>query len=122
MGHANARPMIDPAHSISGLFGKRQPPTGLLISKSPRSKPVKIRRRLREQRRLLGLAVLRGDTFERVEDHLIAALALVGREVALEHAAFGAEGLDAGLDIGTPRRGGVFRRWRHRALVKIIAE
>src|SRR6266550_6446337 len=84
--------------------------------------PVKIRRRLREQRGLLSFAVWRGDTFEGVEDDLIAALALVRRKIALKHAAVGTEGLDAGLDIGPPRRGGLLRRGRHRPLVKIITK
>src|SRR5450631_4250118 len=38
---------------------------------------VEIHSRLREQRGLLGFAVWRGDALEGVEDHLIAALALV---------------------------------------------
>ena len=46
-------------------------------------------RRSRKQRRLLGLAVLRSDALEGVEDHLIAALALVGRKIAFEHARSG---------------------------------
>src|SRR5271168_84550 len=91
-------------------------------ARSLKRQPVNIRRRFREQRGLLGLAIGRGDALEGVEDHLIAALALVGRKVAFEHAAFGAERLDAGFDIGTPRRCGVFRRRRHRALVKVITE
>src|SRR5580658_6466201 len=87
-----------------------------------KSKPVEIRRRLLKQRGLLSFAVGRGDTLERVEDHLIAALALVRRKVAFEHAAFGTERLDAALDIGTPGRGGVFRRWRPRTFVEIVAQ
>src|SRR5258708_40150431 len=81
-------------------------------SRSPQFQLIKPRRRLREQRGLLGLAVLRGDAFEGIEDHLIAALALVWGKIALEHAALGAKGIDAGLDIGTPRRGGLLRRSR----------
>jgi hypothetical protein len=58
-----------------------------------------------EQRGLLRLSVLRGDAREGVEDHLVAALALIGRKIAFEHAAVGAKGLDAGFDVGTPCRG-----------------
>src|SRR5580692_4127631 len=65
-----------------------------------KSKPVESRRRVLKQRGLLRFAVGRGDTLERVEDHLIAALALVRRKVAFEHAAFRTERLDAALDIG----------------------
>src|SRR6266566_6419102 len=66
--------------------------------------------------------ISRGDAFEGVEDHLMAALALVWWKVALEHAALGTKGLDAVLDIGTPRYGRLFRRRRHRTLVKIITQ
>src|SRR5260370_37086769 len=83
---------------------------------------VEIRRGLREQRGLFGFAVWRGDALEGVEDHLITALPLVRRKIAFDHAARWAERLDAGFDIGTPRRRRVFpRRW-HRTLVKIITE
>src|SRR5438309_8365334 len=55
------------------------------------------------------------EPLEGVEQDRIAAGALVDREVALEHAAAGAEAFDAGVDIGPPRtaqllRGG--RQWR----------
>src|SRR5215208_3383955 len=40
---------------------------------------------------------------ERIEQHRIAACALIDREIALEHAAVRAKRLDAGLNIGTPR-------------------
>src|ERR1700760_3262928 len=83
---------------------------------------VNIRRRLRKQRGFLRLAVRRGNPFEGVPDHLIAALALVRREVAFEHAALGTEGLDAGFHIGAPRGGGLLRRGWFRALVEIEAE
>src|SRR4051812_44704484 len=52
---------------------------------------VNLRRRPRKQRGLLGFAVLRREALEGVEDHPIAALALVGGKVALEHGAVGAE-------------------------------
>src|SRR5450631_268294 len=84
--------------------------------------PVEIHCRLREQRGLFGFAVWRGDALEGVEDHLIAALALVRRKIAFEHAARGAECLDAGFDIGTPCYRCFFRRRRHRTFVKIITE
>src|SRR5713101_95623 len=83
---------------------------------------VEIRRGLREQRGLFGFAVWRGDALEGVDDHLIAALALVRREIAFEHAARRAERLDSGFDIGTPCRRRFFRRRWHRTLVKVITE
>src|SRR5664279_6263399 len=98
------------------------PDGGAVAGVSAQLQPVNLRRRLREQRGLLGLAVLRAEALEGVEDHLIAALALVGRKIALEHAAVGTERLDAGLDIGTPRRGGLLRRGRFRTLVKVKSE
>jgi hypothetical protein len=47
-----------------------------------------------------------------VPQELIAAGALVDREIAFEHRALRAEGLDAGLDISSPRLLQVFGRWR----------
>src|SRR5215210_6208750 len=64
--------------------------------------PIEVGCGLGEQRGLLGLAVLGGEPLEGVEDHLIAALALVGRKVALEHRAAGSERLDACLYIRPP--------------------
>src|SRR3954454_16323229 len=80
------------------------------------------RRSLREQRGLLGLAVLRGKPLEGVEDHLIAALALVGRKVALEHRAIGPERLDACLYIRPPGGCGLVRRWRLVPQVEVITK
>src|SRR5438552_15281505 len=42
------------------------------------------------------------EPLERIEQDGIAAGALVDREIALEHAAVGAETLDAAFDIGPP--------------------
>src|SRR5690348_14708390 len=83
--------------------------------------PVEIRCRLREQRGLLAVVVAGGKPLEGVEDHLIAGLALIRREVALEHAAVRAECLDACLDIGLPRRGGLFRVRRLRPFMEAEA-
>src|SRR5215813_11749218 len=49
-----------------------------------------------------------GNTFESVPQLGVAARLLVGRKVALKHAAIWAKGLDAGLDVLTPRRGKFF--------------
>src|SRR5258707_12100221 len=43
-----------------------------------------------------------GDALKRIPQHLIAAGALIDREIALEHRTLRAEGGDAGLDIGPP--------------------
>src|SRR5258707_7535858 len=72
--------------------------------------PVKPRRGASEK---IGLFRCRGaacEPLERVEQHRIAARTLVDRKVALEHAAVGAEILDAGLDIGPPCAGHLARR------------
>ena len=55
---------------------------------------------------------------ERVPHHGIAAHPLVDREVALEHAAVGAERLDAGLHERPPCRGEFARGRRQRLLVE----
>src|SRR6478735_3181264 len=83
---------------------------------------VEIRRCFREQRGLLRLAILRTEPLEGVENYLIAALALVRREIAFEHRAIGPKGLDAGLDIGPPRRRSFFRGGRFGPQVIVIAE
>src|ERR1700720_2376306 len=61
--------------------------------------PVKIRSSLCKQRGFFDLAAGRGNALEGIENHLIAALAFVGRKIAFEHAAFGTKRLDAGLEI-----------------------
>src|SRR6266568_3928092 len=65
-----------------------------------------------EERELFFARSARGDALEGVPQRGIADCHLVDREVAFEHAALGAEQLDAGLDIGPPRRGDRFRRGR----------
>src|SRR5882757_1593738 len=90
--------------------------------KSAKPEPVNLRRRLRKQRGPLGLAVWRTNALERVEDHLIAALALIRWKIAFEHRAVRAKRLDAGFDIGAPRGGALFRRRRLRPQVEIEAE
>src|SRR5689334_22004912 len=82
---------------------------------------IEIRRRLREQRGLLALAEVGGKALECVEDHLIAGLALVGREIALEHAAVGTKRLDACLDIWLPGRGALVRVRRLRPFMETEA-
>src|SRR5580704_8853295 len=59
--------------------------------------------RAAEQRGLLVGRVAGGDALERIPQHLIAAGALVDREIAFEHRALRTERADAGLDIGAPR-------------------
>src|ERR1700677_1242406 len=56
-----------------------------------------------------GTRVL-GEQFACVPERCVAVRTLVHGEVALEHAAIGAERFDAGLDIGFPRGGESFRR------------
>src|SRR5215470_6317080 len=46
--------------------------------------------------------MLGGEALECIPQHLIAAAALIDREIALEHRTLRAEGGDAGLDIGAP--------------------
>src|SRR3979411_1603929 len=104
---SSGHPQTEPSLAITTLRAKLQ--------------PIERPRRPRKQRRLFRLAILRADAFEGVEDHLIAALALVRRKIAFEHGASGAEGLDAGFDSGTPRRRQILRRWGRRTLVEIVA-
>src|SRR5215469_11101469 len=66
--------------------------------------PVEFGRRAGEECGLLGRGAASGDALEGVPQHVVAAAPLVDREVALEHRALGAEGGDAGLDIGPPGR------------------
>ncbi len=66
------------------------------------------------ERRLLARRRSGGHVLEGVPQLGVAAGLLVGREIALEHAAVDAECLDAGLDIGAPRRRQLLRRRRER--------
>jgi hypothetical protein len=60
------------------------------------------------ERRLFGCRRASGYALESVPQLGVAAGLLVRREVALEHAAIGTEGLDAGLDILAPCCGKFF--------------
>src|SRR5690606_21807614 len=60
---------------------------------------------------LVGTAV-GGDALEGVPERGVAAAAEVDREVAFEHAALRAEGVDALVDVGPPFTGELLRRRR----------
>src|SRR6187401_584087 len=70
------------------------------------------RRRAAVERALFVSRGLLRQDLEGVPQLGVAAALLVGREVALEHAAVGPESLDAGLDIGPPGLGQRLRRGR----------
>ena len=72
-------------------------------------KPVEARRGAGEEIGFFRPGGAARKPFERVEQHRIAARALVDRKVAFEHAAVGAETLDAGIDIGPPGIGHLLR-------------
>src|SRR5258708_4494013 len=55
-----------------------------------------------EQGSLLFGGMPGGDALKRIPQHLIAAGALIDREIALKHRTLRSEGGDAGLDIGPP--------------------
>src|SRR5262249_6195095 len=63
-----------------------------------------------------------GDALEGVPEHVIAAAALIDREIAFEHRALWPERLDAGFDIGPPQGGELLRARRQFAGVHIEAE
>src|SRR5947209_2601167 len=73
--------------------------------------PIEILGGAEEQVGLLTRARTLGQYLAGIPEDPIAVLALVDREVALEHRAVGAERRDAGLDIGPPRIGKGLRRW-----------
>src|SRR5947209_19794800 len=75
-----------------------------------------------ERRRLFGGGAAGGDVLEGVPQRGVAAAALVDREIALEHRALGAEGGDAGLDIGPPGGGEFLRARRQFARVEVEPE
>src|SRR5712691_7426343 len=74
------------------------------------------------ERPLLGGRGAGRDALEGVPQLGVAAGLLVRREVALEHAALGAERLDARLEIHPPCGGEVLGRRRYLALGEIEAE
>src|SRR5438552_16529395 len=86
------------------------------------AEPVEPGRGAGEQRRLFGIRIAGGEAFERVPESVIAAAALIDREVALEHRALGAERVDAGIDVGAPCLGEVLRARRYRSGMEVEAE
>lgn len=72
--------------------------------------PVDALRRAREQRRLLRVRRSSRDALEGVPQGGVVAAPAVDGEVALEHAAARAEGLDAGFDVWPPEVGQRLRR------------
>src|SRR5947209_9497484 len=93
-----------------------------MISSPVSVQAIKAARRAREQCRLLVGRAARGDALEGIPEQLIAAAALIDREVAFEHCARGPERLDAGLDIRPPQCRELFRAWRQFAGMHIEAE
>src|SRR5690606_25401465 len=73
-----------------GTLPRRAP--GPVASGDRQRQPVEARGRSREELALLLRAAPGGDALERVPEHRVAAAAEIDREVALEHAARGAEG------------------------------
>src|SRR6202022_618788 len=71
------------------------------------------------ERRLFGCRRASGNALESVPQLGVAARLLVRREVALEHAAIGTEGLDAGFYILAPCGGKFFGRRRNVAFVEV---
>src|ERR1051325_11428171 len=83
------------------------------------SKAIEARRGAGEE---IGLFRSRGaarEPLEGVEQDGVAAGALVDREIAFEHAAVGAEALDASFDIGPPRIAQRLRGRRHRLEMEV---
>src|SRR5471032_1074008 len=74
--------------------------------------------RARKQGRLFGRRRLGGQPLEGIPQHAEARGDLVDREIALEHAALGAEQLDAGLDPGLVGLGERLGARRRRLLVE----
>src|SRR5690242_21006689 len=70
----------------------------------PSVEPVKALRRAGEQGRFLACRTAGGKALKRVPEHLIAAAALIDREVTLEHCALDAKRGNAGVDIRPPKR------------------
>src|SRR5437868_10514686 len=89
---------------------------------SGRRKPVHPRRSATVERRLFRRRRPGCDALERVPQLGVPAGLLVGREVALEHAAVNAKSFDAGLDILAPCGGEFFGRRRNVASVKVETE
>src|SRR6185436_3493960 len=101
-------------------WGRATPWRIMIMGRAPRSgasqlridQPIHLRRRAAVERRLLcGRHIFR-QVLEGVPQFGVAARLLVGREVALEHAAVDAERLDAGFDIGPPGLRELLRRGR----------
>src|SRR5258708_21215833 len=86
------------------------------------AQPIDPRRGAVEQAGLFVCTRALGQSLAGVPEHAVAVRSLVDREIAFEHGAVGAEGRDAGLDIGPPRRGKLLRARRQLAFVQVEAE
>src|SRR5262249_35672715 len=84
-------------------------------------KAVESRRGATEQVGFLGVACALGEKLAGVPEHRIAVGALIDGKVALEHASWWPECIDAGLDVGPPRACQRLRRWRLGLLVEAEA-
>src|ERR1700719_3412805 len=105
--------------TVSSAPASRSREQNMLAPQSSVPEPVKPRCGAGEEIGLFGCGGATREPFECVEQHRIAAGALVDREVAFEHAAAGAEILDAGVDIGPPGIGYLTGCRRPRRHVKI---
>lgn len=65
--------------------------------------------RISKQRRFFIDRIAGGKAFKGIPQHRVAERHLVDWEIALEHAAAGAEGVDAGVDVWPPGGGKFFR-------------
>src|SRR5258705_10950726 len=94
---------------VSSAPASRSGEQNMLAPQSSVPEPVKPRCGAGEKIGLFRCGGATREPFECVEQHRVAAGPLVDREIALEHAAAGAEILDTGIDIGPPRIGHLTR-------------
>src|ERR1700736_3997171 len=88
--------------TVSSAPASRSREQNMLAPQLSAPEPVKPRCGAGEEIGLFGRRCAAGEPLEGVEQHRIAARALVDRKIAFEHAAVGAEILYASLDIGPP--------------------
>src|SRR6266436_7913977 len=108
--------------SKTGRAADAATPVPRSIRRASDAQPIDPRRGAVEQAGLFVCTRAMRQPLAGVPEHAVAVRSFVDREIAFEHGAVGAEGRDAGLDVGPPRRGELLRAGRQLAFVHVEAE
>src|SRR5512139_3246570 len=97
-------PLLTGYSSRTGRAGDAATPVPRPVRRASDAQPIDSRRRAVEQAGLLACTRALGQSLAGVPEDAVAVGTLVDREIAFEHGAIGADGRDAGFDVGPPGR------------------